>query len=408
MASIRERVSRRGETTFQVMFRIHGKQSSVTFEDRSAAERFASLASPDMLGPERALAELDAVDQADDRITLDELAERYFEWKTGTKVTERTLKDYRRDYHNWIAPTLGGRPAEAIDETDVQAWADKMTARGLSAKSVQDRHMILGSIYRFGSARSRRLVTHNPCGETQLPSKRKKAPKGFTLPQWMALHSWAAAHEPDAADLMLFLVATGWRFSEATPLTVAAVEDYGDVEHGDHVIPQVWVAVLGVHRRDAQDRSVFVEGEGKSDAATRRINLPPAAARMVRRRCAGKAPGDLVFVNRQGKQWRANNFNEREFQRALDGAGIAKAKGMGPHYFRHTQVGMLDRAEVSLAKIQRRIGHEDISTTLGVYGGMIDNSLTDEQLLALDAMMVPVVDGTPVLDGPVVAGEVVG
>lgn len=406
MASMRERVNSKGESTFQVLFRQggrHGKQRSVTFETAAAAERFVQMV--DLLGLDRALAELDA-DEPDDRLTVDELAEKFFEWKAGTKITERTLKDYRRDYENWVKPHLGGRAAEAIDETDVQAWVDKMTAGGLSAKSVQDRHMILGSIYRFGVARSRRLVTHNPCGETQLPSKRKKAPKGFTLQQWHALHAWAAEHEPDAADLMLFLVDTGWRFSEATPLTVAAVEDYGDSVRGT---PQLWVSVLGVHRRDADDRIVYVEGEGKSDAATRRINLPPAAARMIRCRCKGKQSGDLVFTNKQGTQWRANNFNEREFQRALGGAGIEKAAGMGPHYFRHTQVGMLDRANVSLAQIQRRIGHEDISTTLGVYGGMIDNSLTEDQLLALDAMTSPPTAlGGPVVAGEVVAGDVLG
>lgn len=397
---MRERVTKQGETTFQVLFRHAGKQRSQTFTTRDQATRFVQMV--DLLGAGRALAELNSADNAP-RLTVDGLAERYFEWKAGTReITDRTLKDYRRDYTNWISPALGAHPADAVDELDVQAWVDKMSARGLSAKSIQDRHSILSSIYKFGSARTRKLVTHNPCLETQLPVKRKTAPKGFTLPQWHALHSWASEHEPDAADLMLFLVLTGWRFSEVTPLTVAAVEDYGDNSNG---VPQVWVAVLGVHRRDANDKTIYVEGEGKTDAATRRINLPPSAAQMVRRRCAGKPPSALVFTNRQGKQWRANNFNEREFQRCLDGAGITKTTGMGPHYFRHTQVAGLDRAKVSMPKIQRRIGHENITTTMGVYGGMIDNSLTDAELLALDAMFAPAPH--PAIDGPVVVGELV-
>ena len=397
---MRERVTKAGETTYQVLFRHAGRQKSQTFATRAAADRFVQMV--DLLGPGRALEEINAADAAP-RLTLDGLAEQYFAWKAGTrKITDRTLKDYRRDYDNWIRPTLGAHPADAVDELDVQAWVDKMAARGLSAKSIQDRHSILSSIYKFGSARTRRLVGHNPCLETQLPTKRRKAPKGFTLEQWHALHAWASEHEPEAADLMLFLVTTGWRFSEVTPLTAAAVEDYGDTPQG---IPQVWVAVLGVHRRDANDKTIYVEGEGKTEAATRRINLPPATARMVRRRIASRPVSALVFTNKQGKQWRANNFNEREFQRALDGAGITKATGMGPHYFRHTQVAGLDRAKVSMPKIQRRIGHENITTTMGVYGGMIDNSLTDAELLALDARFAPA--ARPALDGPVVVGELV-
>lgn len=405
MASIRER-----GRTVAVTARVGGQQTSRTFHDRASAERFRDLVhllggdgrNRDTLGWPKAIAEMSA---ADDRgLTLDDLAEQWFDWKAGD-VEARTIKDYRRDYDNYIRPYLGHRQAEAIDELDVQHWVDRI-ARGLDPKTVADRHAILGGIYKYGAAKSRQLVSHNPTQETQLPKRKKKAPKGFSLPEWEAMHAWAKEHEPDADDLLLFLVSTGWRISEVTAMTCAAVEDYGDttvtLDGETFVVPQVYVSVRGVHRRDEHDRTIYVEGEAKSQAGVRRINLPAEAAQMVRRRLIGKAPKALLFTNARGGQWRGNNLLERDFARILAGAGIEKVPGMGNHYFRHTHVAMLDRAKVSLAKTQRRIGHENISTTIGVYGGMIDNSLDAAELVRLNALVV-----RPEAAGQVVQGEVV-
>ena len=397
MASIRERGANGPNPTYAVLYRLGGTQTSTTFTELAAAENFRSLIN--LVGVEKAL----ALHQADEQsgITVDDLFEKWIDWKATTDVTRRTIRDYRRDYVNSIKKPLGNRTASALDELDVQAWVDRIS-RTLDPKTVGDRHMILSSMYRFGSARSRRLVDHNPCLETQLPSKKKKAPQGFTIAEWDAMHAWAREHAPDADDLLLLIADTGWRFSETTPLTPAAVEDYGDVEHAGQLVPVVFVSVLGVHRIDDDDKVIFVEGEGKSQAAIRRVNLPPESARMIRRRIVGKKPNELVFTTPAGSQWRSSTFIERHFNPILQGAGITKVKGMGPHYLRHTHVGRLDRAGVSLVKTQRRIGHEHISTTMGVYGGMIDNTLSMDELLALDAMTAK-----PGQVGQIVRGEVV-
>lgn len=409
MASIRAHTSKKGATTYAVIYRLHGTQTSTTFDaapkpakpDKYAAD-FKTLV--EILGAEKALATI--ASEAAGGLTVDELFETWIEWKASTQITARTLKEYRRDYANWIAPHLGGRAASSVDELDVQKWVDAIAGR-LDPKTVGDRHMILGSMYRFGSAKSRRLVDHNPCQETQLPSKTRKAVKGFSIPQWEVMHEWAARHEPDADDLLVFVASTGWRFSECTPLTPAAVEDQGDVELDGTVLPLVWVSVLGVHRRGADDKVFYAEGLGKSQAAMRRVNLPAEAARMVRRRLVGLGVNDLVFTNRNGTQWRSNNFLDREFARILEGAGIEKTKGMGPHFLRHTHVGMLDRAGVSVAKTQRRIGHENLSTTFGVYGGMIDNSLSPAELVKLNAQLSSEPAARQVVAGDVVRGELV-
>jgi integrase len=392
MASIRERTSKAGETTYAVLYRHEGRQSSMTFASRKHAEDFRTLLG--ILGPDKALASL-SDDNVRDALTLDELAEQYFAWKPTRGVTERTITDYRRDYDNWIKPWLGHRAADAIDEGDVQKWIDHMAGR-LAPKSVADRHMILHSIYQFGRARSRQLVTHNPCLETDLPKRpsTKGAPKGTTVPEFRAILSAAEQRNPDAADLILFLGETGWRWSEAAALDVRDVEDNGT---------DVWVTVTRVFRIDGNYRQVLTEDAAKSQKAFRRIRMFPDTAAMLRRRVIGRGPGDLVFTNPRGRHWSQNVFLRETWPRILADAQLGDRKPT-PHWLRHMHVAVLAAAGTPMHEIQRRIGHEHYSTTVDVYGGMVGD-MSDEAVEKATALMRGERSAPSI--APVVAGELV-
>lgn len=389
MASVRKRVSKRGVVSYAVMFRHGGKQTTQTFETAKPAEDFAALVN--LIGPNDALARLNGSDRTT-ALTVDELAERFLEWK-ATEVTPRTLADYRRDYANWIKPWFGHRPADGVDELDVQKWVDHMRKR-LDPKTVKGHHVLLGSLYRFGVARSRRLVEHNPCTETQLPKPKRKPPRGFTLGEWAAFYQANRGLAPDATDLALFLVLTGWRWSEAAALPVGAVEDYGD---------QMFVTVTQVNRRDAALKFVVVQ-DAKNYTSLRRIEVTPATADLLRRRIAGKQPRDLVFTNAAGAKWYQQNFLNRTWTAMLERAGMP-CEGPGrktPHTLRHTHIAMLDRAGATMPQMSRRAGHSNIQTTVNVYGGMID-SIGADVLNNLDALALPQPPGV----GEVVSGSVV-
>lgn len=386
MASIRERTTKADEKTWAVLYRVENRQSSMTFATSKAAERFKALI--DLLGPARAMAELDA--EASSGPTLDDLAAAFFDWK-ARDVTPRTIRDYRRDYANRVSPALGSRRAESIDERDVQQFIDQISAE-LDPKTVADRHMLLYSIFKWASAKSRGLVSHNPCLETDLPKRRKRPPKGVTLPEWYALHAAALEVEPDAADLMEFIVASGWRWSEAAAITVDRVEEFPDREGVERMFVR-----MGQVMRQGQ----VVQDAAKSDAGFRRIKVPSSTAAMIRRRLVGRGPGDLVFTNAAGQKWYQQNFLNRTWTRIVRASGLSWRPT--PHMLRHTHVALLDRAGVSLPEMQRRLGHESIETTINVYGGMIDD-MSGEALDALDELLTGA--RTPVA-GEVVSGAVV-
>jgi integrase len=269
----------------------------------------------------------------------------------------------------------------------------------LEPKSVADRHMLLNSMYQFGKARSRKLVTHNPCLETDLPKKAKRPPKGTTVPTYRAILAAAQKRNPHAADLITFLGETGWRFSEAAALDVAYVEDDGT---------DVWVTVGQVFRI-VENRQVLAVDEAKSYAAFRRIRLFPESAAVVRRRCVGKRPGDLVFTNSRGTFWNQNTFLRSTWPSIVKDAGVwsGPRKSPTPHWLRHMHVAVLAAAGVPMQEIQRRIGHESIQTTINVYGGMIGD-VSDESLAKADAIMAGRRSAPTIAPGQVVAGELVG
>lgn len=397
MASVRERPTRNGQRTWAVLYRHGGKQASKTFDAPKAADEFKLLV--DMFGPDKALRMLAGDADSTPKITVSELAERFLEWKADD-VTPRTLADYRRDISNHVTPHLGHHAAELVDEADVQRWVDKLK-KVLGPKTIADRHMLLHQMYDFGRAKSRRLVTHNPCLETDLPKKTKKPPKGATVPEFRAILASASERgHHDARDLVEFIGETGWRFSEATALLVDMVEDDGT---------DVWVNMTRVFRI-IEHRQVLVDEAAKSWAGFRRIRLFPDSAATVRRRVIGKAPGDFVFTNRGGRHWNQNTFLRETWPSILKGAGLREGRKPTPHWLRHMHVAVLAASGTPMQEIQRRIGHESIQTTLDVYGGMVGDISDDTMSRAADLMAgrrtAPTVAPGGVVVGEVVSGKV--
>jgi len=386
MPSIRERSSA-GVTTYQVLFRQGRKQGSKTFRSKKAAERF--VARIDLDGLDAALASLNPAPTLG--LTVDEVSEKWFEAREADvkagSLTPRVLSNYRRDYKNWIKPTFGRRPADSITELDVQRWVDKIKVMpGSSPATVATRHSILHGMFRWASDPRRALVLRNPCVGTELPKRVRKPPKGLRLPELHALTTTAREMSPDAADLIEFIIGTGWRLGEAKALTAGQVEDDGD---------QVYVTMGRVWRREAG----FVES-AKSAAGYRRLRVLGSAVGVLRRRVIGLGPADLVFTTKNGHPWEDSNFRVRHFDPIAKAAGLTGSRRPTPHWLRHSHVFVCHAAGMSLAEIQRRIGHEDIKMTINTYGRLIDD-MSEDVAARLDLLLTP--EALPV----VVRGEIV-
>lgn len=400
MASVRERTGPSGQTTWSVLYRHGPKQTSKTFRTAKGAADFKVLV--DQFGAEKALTYL-----ADQRpivtgMTVDELAEKWLASKPGD-VTPSILKGYRRDYANWVSPYLGHREAASLTEVDVQGWVDRLkatnspvTKKPLSPKSIADRHAILHQMFSWGSAKTRALVPYNPCKETELPARVKTPPKGLRIPELHRLLEAGERFDQDTSDLIAFLAGTGWRISEAVALPAWAIED-------DVILPDGSSAVY-VTMHQVRRRGVGITAGGKSEASVgRRLRVLGPGAQVLRRRLVSLGHDDLVFtfadgrpgVNRRGP-WNENSFRGLRWPKVVQAAGL-ESRGPTPHWLRHTHVALCIAAGMGLAEIQRRLGHEDIQTTINIYGRMFEE-MTAEMGARADALFVA---------PSVVAGELV-
>lgn len=407
MASVRERGRDGGRTVFAVLYRQGGKQKSKTFDDRALADDFKDMV--ERFGAERALKYYNEENSEDATgLTVNELYERWIKTKEG-EVTPHILAGYQRTYENWLKPRLGHREAAMVDEIEVQEWVDWMRTRPspttkklLSPKSIADRHAILHQLYKWGSARTRQLVPHNPCKETTLPRRKKSDPKGLTVPELHALmDAGKVTKQTDAADLVSFMAGTGWRISEAVALLAGAVDDLGTDVNGRDL-------GLYVDMRQVLRRGAGIVQDGKSQASMRRLRVLGPAVQVIRRRVAGLGPNDYVFTFADGrpgvnktKPWNINSFRDLRWPKLIAAAGLGERRPT-PHWLRHTHVALCIKAGLGLPEIQRRLGHEDIQTTINIYGRMIDE-MSDEAADNLDALLTP---STPnIVAGTVVAGE---
>lgn len=379
-----KRVAKNGSTSWRVRFRHRGRQTSETFPTQRQAQDFADDLRKH--GVEAAMRLYEDRLRHRDALTLTETFEGFIDWKRHRVRSDRTIRDYRSAWERWVEPDLGGLPIVAVTGADVQRWVDAMHEGGSAAKSIGDRHALLHAVYKWAAAPTQRHVEDDPCAATELPKARRKMPKGLHPTEWQALHAALWKIDRDAADVAEFMVASGWRWSEATALSVGQVEDYG----GTVRVNAGWV--IRENAAYVRERVEDVKGEG----SLRRTTLDPDAGRIVRGRCIGKGPGDLVFTTQRGRQWHYSNFRRGAWDKAVKRAGLEHRKPT-PHWLRHTAVAWAAMAGANLKEIQARIGHKSITTTMDVYGAMIDDVSSDvvERMAAIRST-------------PVVRGEVEG
>ncbi|MET1083594.1 MAG: tyrosine-type recombinase/integrase [Burkholderiales bacterium] len=389
-----------GTITWRVRFRIGGGSRSETFATKKDADRFVSLLAA--VGGARARA---VMDEANPRDVMDHLlgdvADAWLKWKGATRAdgspirvsSSYTIDRYGQLIRNQIKPALGRKPINLLNESDIQDWVDGL-ADELSPKTVADAHSVLHGIYKWAGKKAQGIAIVDPCTETVLPKRRKNVAKGLRPEEWHILYAAASDISQDAADLLHFIVSTGWRWSEAVAVRSMDIDDYG--------ADKINIAMGRILRREANGRFAFVEDEAKSQAGIRASGVKGSAASMIRRRRIGLSPDDLLFTNDVGGIWYYPGFMARYWERPKKGRDAApnrvrimeRARELGltrpitPNILRHTHAYLMLLGNEPMAAVQKRMGHEEITTTTGVYGSMISD-VSDQGLDDFDALIAP-------------------
>lgn len=83
---------------------------------------------------------------------------------------------------------------------------------------------------------------------------------------------------------------------------------------------------------------------------------------------------NLLFLNRQGRPFSANNLREKKLHPLLAKLGIARA---GFHSLRHGACSALLADGVTPVVVQRQLRHADPRTTLAVYAHLVGSQHRD-------------------------------
>lgn len=448
MATLRTSTSKRtGATLYRVEWRLGGTrdgdtQSESFGTDVGAANIFkAHVEAAGHQWPANYVPGLGFVDPRDmpapepDTITLGQLAKRWLDSRSG--VGPHGVSDYTSAIRHHILNHFGDdtdiNDRQLLSRETVAAWIKLMEwgerdpddekawkVRPCAPASISRYHWMLSSILRFAQEMDTPLLHGaNPAKGAQLPRV-----DGFlrtsddedddvledvvflSTDEFQTLHDAA----PEAVrSLLAIMVGTGLRWSEASALKVKDIKLSGRV------------AYLTVRRAWKRQYSGPPRlGEPKSAASRRTVSLTTRQADMLRPLITRRRPDEFVFTTPRGLPWRHGNFTEWYWRRTLykatrcethraqdRAAGLVNLNMVrrkhivwcgcedrlreAPriHDLRHTHASWLILAGRQTRAIQRRLGHESITTTERymhvlpeVEDGMVE--AIDELLSGLD------------------------
>lgn len=367
MASIRARETRGGSITFGVLWRdTTGKQCSMSFDAIQPAENFKRLieANRGELAP--TIDMLQAIGRKSP--TLSTVMSEHI---TGlASVAARTRGDYRRDAARHILPELGHIPIANLTAERIRQWLNHLAAGDLSDKSIANVHGLLSGAVATAIEAGHRA--DNPCRWVRLPRRNPDADEMvcLTAQEWatldVALGTVMAGHYQ---LMMRTLVGTGMRWGEVAALRVSDLTVRPD---------DASVRIARAVKRDEHNRRYI--GVTKTRRSMRTISLPLVLAGQLAEHTDGRAAADLVFTAPEGGMVHSSNVRARAWLPAIAAAGLTNKPRI--HDLRHTHASWLIAAGVDLLTVQRRLGHESITTTADRYAHV----LAGQQRAAADAI----------------------
>jgi len=377
--------------TWRVRFRQGRSDTSRTFYRESDANTFCAIlnANPGSLGVTDALTWLKNRDDEAEVPSFGEFFETYVEQLTG--VTPRTRADYRKMKARYLAE-LDALPLSLVTRGHVAAIVNRLEAQGLSAKTVKNAIHMLSSCMSLAADEGH--IAKNPCRRVRLP----KPGLGVTEARFLEPEEFKRllAEIPEHyRPLIMFLVGTGCRWSEATALQPKHVSH----ERGTVRIEQAWKRVPG---------QGWALGPPKSPKSRRTVNAAVIALAAVNPLPKTK----WLFTTPQGSVVRHNNFFNRIWAPAVIRAGLVDEDGKPTrlHDLRHTHASWLISEGTPLEAVQDQLGHESILTTRKVYGHLQPAvgvevgrmaSLTLARALGVDAVEAGgTVRGLRAIEGP--------
>lgn len=329
--------------------------------------------------------------ETSDLPTLAEYADTWLGSKNRISPAQRAR--YRRQLDIRILPALGHLHLDQITGTDIGTFLAALRREVKDSTATRYYACLHGLL---GMAAADRLIPDNPARRTDfvrdLVRHDDTGEEAVYLTPPQIEHLCAGMTGP-AADVVRLLVGTGCRWSELTAVPVSEVDLLAKP------------ATMRVRQAWKKDGRRWYLGPTKG---RRKRTLPIGAALvdLLATVTAGE-PGDAmvaaVAMREHGRPFLAveddgirldyHAYRSHHWDPAVKiaTAGDHPARLTARptiHDLRHTHAAWLISAGVPLPEVQRRLGHQQITTTIETYGGLMPEVST-ATIAALDAVMPP-------------------
>src|SRR5690554_2100143 len=380
MASIHTRELADGTTVYRVTYRLGGRQKVITYGSATTAQRALDIL--DRHGTEAGTAILEARARSAHTPTIADQLETHLA-RVAAHATPGTVTGYRRDAARTWLPRLGDLPVDALTKDHVTKWVawqrEQPTRRGgtYATKSIANAARLLSSV--MASALDDGHVTANVAKGARMPGDKSTSGRVYLLPdEFTAIYGHLP---PRWQPFVATLYGTGLRWGEATALEVRDIELDG--QHGLVHVRHAW----------KKGDSVVYLGTPKSRRALRSVTITGTLVDLLRTHLAGRPASALAFTALRGGRIMSQNWHTRVWRPAVVASGIDKRPD--PHSLRHSHASNLIRAGIPLPVIQRRLGHENITTTIDTYGHLAPDAYAG----AAEATALAMAGALPQIEG---------
>jgi len=272
--------------------------------------------------------------QVPEEPSFDEAVERFLDYVRSYRGYSRlTVQAYAcdlRQFREFAEARVGHMPApdEISREMVIQFGVH---LKGAAALTVRRKYGCLSSF--FGFLQDMGLARANPARRLPLPRISQAVP--VCLSEIMAQRLVEAADTPRLKALVILLLSTGIRRSEAVGITLDDL--------------------------DLENRQLLIRGKGNKE---RVVPLTEEAVEAVRHYLQDRKPTQSrhLFVSTNGGHSVHGRVLNKWLDRVLQKASLAN-QGITPHKLRHTFATHLIRNGVDIRTVQELLGHSDLETT---------------------------------------------
>ena len=295
--------------------------------------------------------------------TFDDFAR---EWKEDNLILKKlkasTVRGYRTIIDRYLVPFFEGCPLTSIDHYAVGKLETGLL-KSVSTKTTHNALTLLGRM--MENARKSGFIRTSPMQDYEKVEYECEPGRVLTPDEIGKLLD--ECDEKLRLVVLLGLMA-GLRRSEI--LSMFWTEDRGnirsfvDFDAGKVCVKRVFQWLSRKHGQVEDDEDPFQLVRPKSFAGIRDVPMS-SDLKYELEQYSWREGDDLIFHSATGHPLNPSNVYGRWFAPAVDRAGIGP---VGMHDLRHTAGSVWLDTGASLYDVQRWLGHQDISTTIRVYG----------------------------------------